>query len=99
MFEITSAGPNRSCANGLRRLGLEAATDFFDEHVEADSVHENIAAHDLAGGLAREDPALAGDILFGAECLLELDRRSAERILGAWGRGESSLLDPLPAVA
>ena len=37
------------------------ATDFFDEHVEADAVHENIAAVDLAGGLAREEPAVAGD--------------------------------------
>ncbi len=97
MFEITSASPNRSCANGLRRLGLEAATDFFDEHVEADSVHENIAAHDLAGGLARQDPSLAGDIIWGAECLLELDRRSAVRILGAWDADESSLLTPAPS--
>jgi hypothetical protein len=99
MFEITSAAPNRSCANGLRRLGLEEATDFFDEHVEADSVHENIAAHDLAGGLAREEPELTGDIVWGADCLLELDRRSAESIIGAWDRGESSLLAPLPSPA
>ena len=44
---------------GLRRLGLgEQATAFFDEHVEADAVHENIAAVDLAGGLVRQQPDL-----------------------------------------
>ena len=65
-FEIGSPRPNRRYANGLRRLGLgPEATEFFDEHVEADSVHENIAAYDLAGGLARQEPELAGDILFG----------------------------------
>ncbi len=41
------------------RASASAATDFFDEHVEADAVHENIAAVDLAGGLARQEPALA----------------------------------------
>jgi len=91
MFEITSAEPNRRYANGLRRLGLEDATPFFDEHVEADSVHENIAAHDLAGGLAAQQPELAPDILFGAECLLELDRRWADALMESWERGESSL--------
>lgn len=95
MFEITSAGPNRSCANGLRRLGLEAATEFFDEHVEADSVHENIAAYDMAGGLARQEPALAADIAFGAEALLELDARWAGSLLEAWDREETSLRHPL----
>ena len=53
MFEMTSSMPNRRYGNALRRLGFGAeATDFYDEHVEADAVHENIAAWDLAGGLA-----------------------------------------------
>jgi hypothetical protein len=97
MFEITSSAPNRRYANGLRRLGLGAeATDFFDEHVEADAVHENIAAYDLAEGLAKQEPALARDILFGAECLLWVESRSAEAVLARWGGGESSLRRPLP---
>src|SRR3954452_22122882 len=50
-FEMTSSVPNRRYANALRRLGFgPRATDFFDEHVEADAVHENLAAVDLAGG-------------------------------------------------
>ena len=91
-FEITSPQPNRRYANGLRRLGFGArATEFFDEHVEADSVHENIAAYDLAGGLARQEPQLAGDILFGVRALLYCEARFAGGILGSWERGESSL--------
>src|SRR3954467_11788258 len=67
LLEMDSTQPNRRYANGLRRLGFgRDATDFFDEHVEADAVHEMLAAHDLAGALAADDPSLAGDILFGA---------------------------------
>ena len=92
MFEITSPGPNRRYARALRRLGFgEDATDFYDEHVEADSVHENIAAYDLAQGLAISEPELTQDILFGAQALLALDARMAADVLAAWERGESSL--------
>ena len=91
-FEITSPLPNRRYANGLRRLGLgPSATGFYDEHVEADSVHENIAAYDLAGGLARQEPELAGQILFGVRALLFTEARFAARILEAFEAGRSSL--------
>ncbi len=87
MFEISSALPNRRYAQGLRRLGFEgAALEFFDEHVEADSVHENIAAYDMAQGLARAEPELTTEIMFGAEALLLLDERFAARLLEAWRR-------------
>jgi Iron-containing redox enzyme len=94
MFEITSPEPNRRYANGLRRLGLESATEFFDEHVEADSVHENIAAHDMAGSLAKAEPELAPDILFGAESLLKLESVWAGELLTAWEEGRTSLREP-----
>jgi hypothetical protein len=96
MFEMTSALPNRRYGNALRRLGYgEEATDFYDEHVEADAVHENIAAYDLAGGLARQEPELAGDILFGARALLYLEDRLARHLLEAWEDGRTSLRRPL----
>jgi hypothetical protein len=98
-FEITSPQPNRRYGNGLRRLGCgRAATDFYDEHVEADSVHENIAAYDLAGGLARQEPELAGDIIFGVEALLVCERRFAAHILDSWTAGTSSLREERPAL-
>jgi hypothetical protein len=96
MFEVTSARPNRRYGNALRRLGFDReATDFYDEHVEADAVHENIAAYDLSGGLARAEPELAGDIVFGARALLDLEDRFARHLLGTWEEGETSLRRPL----
>ncbi len=96
MFEMTSALPNRRYGNALRRLGFDAeATDFYDEHVEADAVHENIAAYDLAGGLARQEPELAWDIVFGARALLFLEGRFARHLMAAWEQGETSLRRPL----
>jgi Iron-containing redox enzyme len=95
-FETTSPIPNGRYAKGLRRLGLgQDALDFFDEHVEADSVHENIAVYDLAQGLAIAEPAIADDILFGVRALLDLDAGFAAHLLGGWEQGETSLLEPL----
>ncbi|WP_028059747.1 iron-containing redox enzyme family protein [Candidatus Solirubrobacter pratensis] len=93
MFEMTSSIPNRRYAAGLRRLGHgEDATAFFDVHVVADAVHESVAAVDLAGGLARQEPALAPDILWGARALLAVEGRWATHLLTAWEQGRSSLL-------
>jgi hypothetical protein len=100
VLEMDSSVPNRRYGNGLRRLGLGAeATEFYDEHVEADAVHEAIAAHDLAGSLAEDDPATAGEILFGARAQLLLDGAVGEALLDAWRAGRSSLRRPLPALA
>jgi len=94
-FEMTSSIPNRRYGNALRRLGCgPEATHFYDEHVEADAVHENIAAWDLAGGLAADEPEVAADILFGARALLQLEARWATHLMDSWDRGESSLRQP-----
>jgi hypothetical protein len=98
LFEMTSSIPNRRYGYGLRRLGYDgAATEFFDEHVLADAVHENIAAVDLAGGLARQRPDLASQILWGARALVFCENRWAAHLLGSWGAGRSSLLPELTA--
>jgi hypothetical protein len=92
-FEMTSSIPNRFYGNGLRRLGYDTdATLFFDEHVEADAVHEQIAARDLAAGLAAADPARTPDILFGAAACLRLDDLAGEHLQSCWETGRSSLL-------
>ena len=96
VLEMDSTLPNRRYGNGLRRLGFDQrATDFFDEHVEADAVHETLAAHDLAGALAADDPALAPDILFGAQAMLLLDEVAARRTMASFADGRSSLLEPV----
>jgi hypothetical protein len=97
VFEMTSSIPNRRYGVALRRLGYgPEVTDFYDEHVEADAVHESIAAWDLADGLARAEPHVANDIVFGARALLSLEGRWGAHLLDAWARGNSSLLQPLP---
>jgi hypothetical protein len=96
LFEMTSSLPNRRYGNALRRHGFgPTATAFFDEHVEADAVHESIAAVDLAGGLVRAEPVLAGDVLWGARALAAIEARWAATLLGAWEEGRTSLLVPL----
>jgi hypothetical protein len=95
MLEMDSSLPNRRYGNALRRLGKPEATGFYDEHVEADAVHEAIAAHDLAGALAVDDPAVAEDILFGARATLLLDAAAGGRVLDCFERGETSLRAPL----
>ncbi|HWF50000.1 MAG TPA: iron-containing redox enzyme family protein [Solirubrobacteraceae bacterium] len=100
IFEMTSSIPNRRYGNGLRRLGFgPEATDFYDEHVEADAVHESIAAWDLAHALAAAEPELTKDILFGAKALLALEARWAEHLLRCWSNDRTSLTRPLDLVA
>jgi hypothetical protein len=98
LFEMTSSIPNRRYGDGIRRLGFDGdATLFFDEHVTADAVHEAIAAVDLAGGLARQDPAVGPDNVWGARALGHLDARWAAHVLGRWQEGRTSLLRDLAA--
>ena len=91
-LEMTSSLPNRRYGQGLRRLGGDdRACAFYDEHVEADAVHEQIAAHDLCGELARDEPTLAADIVFGAAACMRLEDLFADHLLDAWAAGASSL--------
>lgn len=101
LTEMTSSVPSRRYASGLRRLGYTdaAATDFYDEHVEADAVHASLAAVDLAGGLAHQDHELGRDVLFGAAALAALEARFAVAVTSAWDAEVSSLRSPLSAAA
>ena len=100
-FEMTSCIPNRRYGDALRRLGYGAdATGYFDEHVEADAVHEAVAANDLAGSLVAADPTLEDEVLFGARALLVTEAAFARHLLGAWEEGRSSLRgEPVPTAA
>ncbi|MET4640114.1 iron-containing redox enzyme family protein [Mycetocola sp. 2940] len=95
-FEMTSSIPNGLYARGFRRNGFgEDVTWYFDEHVEADAVHEQIAGRDLAGSLAEDEPALLADILFGAAACLTVDGWASAHLLDAWTAGRSALRVPL----
>jgi hypothetical protein len=88
-LEMTSTLPNRRYASGAARLGAtEEQARYFTEHVEADAVHEQIAAHDLCGQYAEENPDAVPGILFGAACCLALDNLVAEHLLTSWNVGQ-----------
>ncbi|MDQ3028746.1 MAG: iron-containing redox enzyme family protein, partial [Actinomycetota bacterium] len=91
-FEMTSSLPSRRFVTGLQRLGLGLeATEYFDEHVEADAVHEQVAAHDLCGGLVEQEPSLVGDVLFGARTALGLDAHAGTLVMRSWSTDRSAL--------
>jgi len=93
--ELTSSLSTKRSADGLRKLGFGAdATHFFDEHVIADSIHDMITLHDLAGGLADGNPTMAECIVFGAAAGAGLDAMFADYLLGCWERNEPSLRGP-----
>ena len=98
IFEMTSVVPMRRYARALSRMGVGAAgRRFYDVHVEADAHHEVVASRCLAAGLAASEPALAGDILFGARAIMALEDRFARHVLGCWEAGRSSLRSSIPA--
>ncbi len=84
-FESTSAGPCRKIAAGIERVGLPTATAaYYHEHVEADSVHEQVAMRDICAGLAAQHPELRDDVVFGAAACLHLDAVAGTRLLQRW---------------
>jgi len=95
--EMTSSAASRLYGQAMRRAGFESrdATHYFDEHVEADAVHDVLASHDLAGGLAEAEPELADSIVFGARALMLVEGGLAQHLLGAWEAGRSSLRAPV----
>ncbi|GAA3540502.1 iron-containing redox enzyme family protein [Aeromicrobium flavum] len=85
-FEASSSGPSRRMARGLRRLGFpEEMAAYYDEHVEADAVHEQTAARFIAGALVEAEPELAEDVAFGVFTCLDLEDRFAAEMFRRWG--------------
>jgi hypothetical protein len=92
IFEMASVVPMGRYASAMRRFGFGSpAVDFYDVHVEADEVHQVVAARDLAAGFARQEPDQAGAILFGARAIMRVEERFASALLDAWSAGRSSL--------
>jgi hypothetical protein len=92
LFEMASVGPNSRYANALRRLGFdERATAFYDAHVVADAVHEDVARRELVGALIADEPQRAGDVVFGARALSTAEAAFTSHLLSSWRAGSSSL--------
>ncbi|MFF4488064.1 iron-containing redox enzyme family protein [Streptomyces sp. NPDC001544] len=95
--EITSSPGSRRLAEAMRRTGAGPAAElFYDEHVEADAVHEQVVRHEVIGGLLEQEPQLAPDIAFGIDATGYVEERLARRLLEPWRAGRSSLRTALP---
>ena len=91
-YEATSSIPCRKYAGGVRRLGLpEVVATYFDEHVEADAVHEQLAFRNICAGLVESGQADEEDVVLGAVACLLMDAVVGEGMLGTWTEGRSAL--------
>jgi hypothetical protein len=80
-FEASNAVPCRRIATGMLRLGMaEAAAAYFAEYMDADAVHEQVAARDVCAQMDA-DPH---DILFGAATYLFLAAEVERDMLDRW---------------
>lgn len=96
VFEATSSIPCRRISRGITRVGLPAEVSaYYDEHVEADAAHEQVALRDICGALVTDEPELADDVLLGAQACLAIDGRAATQLVERWrGRRTSTLPAP-----
>jgi hypothetical protein len=72
----------------------DAGRLFYDEHVEADAVHEQVLRAGLQDLLERR-PEVAPDVVFGLRASLMLEDRFSDEAVDAWEAGRSSLRRPL----
>ena len=95
-YEATSSVPSRLVAAAVDRLGFPASVRaYFDEHVEADAVHEQLALREICGGVAEADPSVVPDLFFGAAVCLLTDAAVSQHLLSSWSDGRSSLCSPV----
>lgn len=81
-FESTSSLPCRRMSQGLKRLGFpRELVAYFDEHVQADAVHEQLAVRVICASLLKAEPQLVDDVFFGAFTCLDLEDRFATVVL------------------
>lgn len=94
--EITSPPGSRRMVQALQRMGAPSpCVAFYSEHVEADAVHEHVVRVDVVGDLVAREPHLDGDVVFGIRAHAAVEERLAERLMGSWRQGRSSLRAPL----
>ena len=85
-FEATSSLPSRRMAQGLRRLDFpDEMVAYYEEHVEADAVHEQLAVREICAPLVADEPDQRDEVFFGAFVCLDSEARVAGRLLQQWG--------------
>ena len=92
LVEITSSPGSARLVKAMQRLGCsEGAQRFYDEHVEADAVHEQVVRRGLLGDLMEREPELRPDVVFGIQASTFLEDRLDAALTAAWDAGRSSL--------
>ncbi|WP_020551636.1 iron-containing redox enzyme family protein [Embleya scabrispora] len=90
--EVTSSPGSRRLAQAIRRTGAgPAAERFYDEHVEADAVHEQVVRREVVAGLLADEPNLEADVVFGIAATVFLEGRLGDHLLTAWRAGRSAM--------
>ncbi|MET7506333.1 iron-containing redox enzyme family protein [Streptomyces albidoflavus] len=91
--EVTSSPGSRRLADALRKAEAgPAAVRFYEEHVEADAVHEQVVRRDVVAGLLDDEPELDADVAFGVAATALVEDRLGALLLDAWTQGRSALL-------
>jgi hypothetical protein len=94
--EITSPPGSRRMVQALQRMEAPAAcVAFYQEHVEADAVHEQVVRLDVVGDLLAREPKLQPDVVFGIRAHAVVEDRLADNIMECWKQGQSSLRRPI----
>ncbi|WP_068184716.1 iron-containing redox enzyme family protein [Mycobacterium sp. UM_CSW] len=90
--EITSPPGSRRMVQALQRMDAPpACVGFYSEHVEADAVHEQVVRIDVVGDLVAREPHLDSDVVFGIRAHAAVENRLADKLIGAWKQGQTSL--------
>lgn len=95
MVEVTSSPGSSRLSAACARLAAPAGQRFYDEHVEADAVHEQVLRGGVLGSLLTGEPELAADVVLGVQAGLLLEQRSGAALLRDWTAGRSSLRGPV----
>jgi hypothetical protein len=94
--EITSSPGSRRLVEALQRLAApQECVAFYQEHVEADAVHEQVVRLDVVGDLVAREPQLDHDVVFGIRAHAAVEERLADAIMTSWKAGQTSLRRPL----
>jgi hypothetical protein len=94
--EITSPPGSRRLVEALQRLAAPPeCVAFYQEHVEADAVHEQVVRIGVVGDLVAREPHLDGDVVFGIRAHAAVEDRLADTIMASWKADDTSLRRPL----
>ncbi|GAA1986215.1 iron-containing redox enzyme family protein [Catenulispora subtropica] len=90
--EIASSPSSARLVEAFKRHDVaEAGYRFYDEHVEADAVHEQLVRRGVLDGLLRDEPHLEADVAFGLAASGFTETALGNLLLESWKAERSAL--------